>query len=62
MLVDVEDGDGEFRERLLRRVSWRPGAEGAPLEEVEGVFDLEFGYEEAGAMRRDCWGGFDGQS
>ena len=49
----MEGGGVGFKERLLRRVSWRPGAEGAPLEEDEGVFDLEVGCEEGGAMRRD---------
>ena len=48
---------------LLRRVSGRPGAEGAPLEgrgrlmgiswRVE-VFEVDVGWFAGGAMRRDC--------
>lgn len=40
-----------WRERLERRVSCRPGAEGAPCEEVLEVW---VGWVDAGAMRRDC--------
>lgn len=46
MLVE---GEGAERERLDRRVSWTPGAEGAPR--VGGV-DLE--VEAEGVMRRAC--------
>lgn len=46
-------GGGAFRLRFVRRVSWRPGAEGAVDE--EGVVRL-VGCEEGGAMRRACWG------
>lgn len=42
-----------FRE--ARRVSWRPGAEGAPLEVV--VVEVE--WEDGGTMRRD-WEGVSG--
>ncbi len=42
-----------FREE--RRVSWRPGAEGAPLAVVEVVV-VEVEWEDGGAMRRDCGG------
>ena len=47
--------------RLARRVSWMPGAEGAPGGErvdVEMVvrFVAEEGWGGAGAMRRDCGG------
>ena len=38
-----------------RRVSWRPGAEGAPLEVV--VVEVE--WEDGGTRRRD-WGGVSG--
>ena len=45
-------------ERLERRVSWMPGADGAPLERALGVellrFVVEVGWVEEGAMRRDC--------
>jgi hypothetical protein len=44
-------GAGEERLRLWRRVSWTPGAEGAPR--VEGVVLVEV---LAGTMRRDCEG------
>lgn len=40
-------GAGVLRERLARRVSWTPGAEGAPS---DGVVDV--GCEAAGVMRR----------
>ena len=36
-----------------RRVSWRPGAEGAPLVVGEAVV-VEVEWEDGGAMRRDC--------
>ena len=36
-----------------RRVSWRPGAEGAPLVVEEAVV-VEVEWEDGGAMRRDC--------
>ena len=35
-----------------RRVSWRPGADGAPLEVV--VVEVE--WEDGGTKRRDCGG------
>ncbi len=38
-----------------RRVSWRPGAEGAPLAVVEVVF-VEVEWEDGGTKRRDCGG------
>ena len=44
-------GAGEERLRLWRRVSWTPGAEGAPrFAGVEVVVVV------AGTMRRDCLG------
>ena len=39
--------------RFVRRVSCRPGADGAPREEEEWVFEVEVGWAEGGAMRRD---------
>ena len=42
-----------FREE--RRVSWRPGAEGAPLVGAEVVV-VEVEWEDGGTMRRDCRG------
>lgn len=42
-----------MRESLVRRVSCRPGAEGAPLLEVVPVFVTEEGWVSAGAIRRD---------
>lgn len=56
--VDVES-EPEPEERLERRVSWMPGADGAPWEvsldlEALVVLDVEVGCEEGGAMRRDC--------
>ena len=55
----VVEGAGEVR--FARRVSWRPGAEGAPLvsgvEEVEVWvvrFVVEEGWVAGGAIRRDC--------
>lgn len=53
-LVSEVEGGGAVREE--RRVSWRPGAEGAPLEVVEEVFVVEVVWAVGGAMRRD-WGG-----
>lgn len=48
----VEAADG-FRERLVRRVSWTPGAEGA-----EGLSEeCWVAWLAAGTMRRDCEGG-----
>ena len=44
----VDDGGGKFRDKLLRRVSWRPGAEGAPFDDA-----VEVAWEGGGAMRRD---------
>lgn len=39
--------------RPARRVSWRPGAEGAPW--VEGrMWEKVLLWDEAGTMRRDC--------
>jgi len=49
VVVEVVEGDGVERERLERRVSWMPGAEGAPR--VDDV-DLEVLVE--GVMRRAC--------
>lgn len=43
-------GAGAERLRLWRRVSWTPGAEGAPR--VAGVVVV---VEAAGTMRKDCW-------
>lgn len=44
-------------ERLERRVSWMPGAEGAPLDCWEGletvVLVVEVEWFEGGAIRRD---------
>ena len=42
--------------REVRRVSWRPGAEGAPRGRVafEVVLVVLVAWEEGGAMRRDC--------
>jgi len=37
-----------------RRVSWMPGAEGAPLEVAEEVFVVEEEWLDGGAMRSDC--------
>jgi len=40
-----------------RRVSWMPGAEGAPLEAEEEVFVVVEEWLDGGAMRSDCtWG------
>ena len=39
-----------------RRVSWRPGAEGAPLGVVEVVVVVEVEWEDGGTRRRDCGG------
>ena len=52
---------GEAAAREARRVSWRPGAEGAPvvraLAGVERVrLVVEVGWAEEGAMRRACGG------
>ena len=41
--------------REERRVSCRPGAEGAPLVVVE-VVGVEVEWEDGGTMRRDCGG------
>jgi hypothetical protein len=56
----VEEGGprGAWRVMLLRRVSGRPGAEGAPFETWddgtrEVVFVVEVGWEAGGAIRRD---------
>lgn len=45
-------GGGVFMEE--RRVSWMPGAEGAPLEVAEEVFVVEEEWLDGGAMRSDC--------
>lgn len=45
-------GGGAVREE--RRVSWMPGAEGAPLEVAEEVFVVEEEWLDGGAMRSDC--------
>lgn len=54
-LVSEIVGGGEVREE--RRVSWMPGAEGAPLDVdvvvMEEVFVVEVVWEVGGAMRRD---------
>lgn len=47
-------------DRFARRVSWTPGAEGAPLAEVGfGVLVerlvVEVGWAGAGTMRSDWW-------
>ena len=42
-------------ERLVRRVSWRPGADGAPFDVDVRVLDLLVELEDGGAMRR-AWG------
>lgn len=50
LVVDVALGAGALRERFERRVSWTPGAEGAPMAGwvvVAGVV--------VGTMRRDWW-------
>ena len=47
----VEDEDGRSGSRFERRVSWRPGADGAPL--FDDVLVLEVGWLEGGAMRKD---------
>jgi len=51
-LPSEEAVGGGLRERLVRRVSWRPGAEGA-----EGLllFVLVVVWAAGGAIRRDCW-------
>ena len=52
---DVVDVEGEAGVREDRRVSWRPGADGAPLEvDEEMVLFVEVEWLEWGAMRRDC--------
>lgn len=43
-------------EREERRVSWRPGTEGAPLAVLEEVFVAEVEWDDGGAILRD-WGG-----
>lgn len=57
--------DGAWAVILVRRVSGRPGAEGAPLEGCGRemgicwrvvVLVVEEGWFEGGAMRRDCFG------
>lgn len=50
-LAEVVEGAGVREER---RVSWMPGAEGAPLEVLEEVLVVEVAWEDGGAMRRDC--------
>ena len=42
-------GAGNVRERFDRRVSWTPGAEGAP-----GVSVVAAGWADVGTMRSDC--------
>lgn len=63
--VDADANDEEEEEeRLARRVSWMPGAEGAPLVDVEWVgpevlaerLVVMVGCEDWGTMRRDCEG------
>lgn len=44
----LDFGGPGVRARLERRVSWTPGAEGAPREGR-----VEVGWAEGGAMRRD---------
>lgn len=50
----LEDGEARF----ARRVSWMPGAEGAPFAEGTEVLAVRFvvmvGCEDWGIMRRDC--------
>ena len=41
-----------LRERLVRRVSCRPGAEGAPVDVLDLVLEVEVAWEEEGTMRR----------
>lgn len=43
-------------EREARRMSWTPGAEGAPLFRcgTEAVLEVWVALEAGGAMRRDC--------
>lgn len=55
------DGDDDMVAvwREERRVSGRPGAEGAPLGRLEEclpalVLEVVFGWEDGGAMRRGC--------
>lgn len=63
MPVDADDNDEEGK-RLARRVSWTPGAEGAPFVDVEGVgpevlavrLVVMVGCEAWGTMRKDCEG------
>lgn len=51
----------EEDDRLERRVSWIPGAEGAPFDEggceedVERLF-VDAGWEDGGTMWKDWWG------
>ena len=42
-------GAGVERERLVRRVSWTPGAEGAP-----SSGSVEWACAAVGTIRRDC--------
>ena len=56
VVVVVGGGAGEkggLRERFVRRVSCRPGAEGAPFVKVCWVLEVVVGCFEDGAMRRD---------
>ena len=51
MRVDEEaEGAGSARLRFARRVSWTPGAEGAPRKDVS----VEVGWALGGTMRMAC--------
>lgn len=59
--VGADDDEEEDREeRLARRVSWMPGAEGAPRAEGTEVLAVRFvvvvGCADSGMMRRDLDG------
>ena len=45
--------EGGSRERFVRRVSWRPGAEGAPFVVFCCVLDVVVEWVEEGEMRRN---------
>ena len=47
--VELDFGAGVLRARLARRVSWTPGAEGAPR-----LGWVAVGWAAVGTIRRDC--------
>lgn len=47
-MFDEDAAEGAVRPRLARRVSWTPGADGAPRVAV-----VLLGFEGAGVMRSD---------